>query len=106
MALVLRKIYKNTEWLYQVCEVAETGEPVIEVVIPGLGWYSLYFRLTPEQADLVNTDKDALTRLARSLSADKGRRRFRAQLIDLADYGGEVEFLPDTGQGDRIGKLS
>ena len=93
MPLRLRPIFKNTDWLYQVCADADSDRTVLETVVTGVGWYSLYFTLTHDQVALADSDVDAFTELVRGMTVDKGKRKYADQLIDLSVYDGEVEYL-------------
>ena len=59
----------------------ETGQHLIEVVITWIAWYSIYFRLTPDEVAAFELDKSALTPLSLELAADKGTDIFSDRLV-------------------------
>jgi hypothetical protein len=75
------RIFTNAEHYYSVGIDQETGEHLIEVVITWVAWYSIYFRLMPEEVQAFRVDPNALTGLSYELAADRGNNRFRDRLV-------------------------
>lgn len=75
------EIYCSSDNYYSVGIDADTGEPLIQVVITWVAWYSVYFRLTPEEFAAFQCDHEALTPLSYELAKDKGFDKFRDRLV-------------------------
>jgi hypothetical protein len=76
-----KSIYKDSDNYYSVGIDEETGKYVIEIVITWIAWYSIYFSLTDEEVEMFKKNESALTGLANEMAHDKGRSKFREQLI-------------------------
>lgn len=75
------RIHVNHDHYYSVGIDRESGDYLIEVLITWVAWYSIYFRLTPEEVRLFEADADSLTSLSYELAKDKGFDRFRDRLV-------------------------
>ena len=76
-----RETFKNVQLMYAVGIDEETGENVIVVTVPSIGWSDFYFRLTNEEASSWKHDSHALDDLAERLAIDKGNRMYADRLI-------------------------
>jgi hypothetical protein len=75
-----KELYKNERY-YSVGIDTETGEPVIEVTMTGIGWSDSYFRLTPEEFKSFQQDAGALDDLAERMAYDKGNQFYADRLL-------------------------
>jgi hypothetical protein len=76
-----RRLYVNTEHHFSVGHDEETGYDVIEIVITWVAWYSIYFRLMPQEMAAFELNPDSLVPLSYDLAKDKGFGVHRERLV-------------------------
>lgn len=59
----------------------DSNDYVMEVMITGIAWYSIYFRLSDDEIDQFNRDNNALIDLSQRFAVDKGKKFYKDRLI-------------------------
>jgi hypothetical protein len=75
------RIYIDRDNYYSIGIDRDSGQHLMEVVVTGVAWHYLYFRLTPEELAAFERDNQALTPLSYELAADKGSGKFADRLV-------------------------
>ena len=76
-----RSTYDDSERYYSVGIDEETGQGVLEVVLTGVVWTSLFFRLSDNELNSFQQDRHSLDDLAERLAHDKGVHVYSDRLI-------------------------
>lgn len=74
-------LHVDRDHYYSVGIDKESGEYLMEVVITWIAWYSIYFRLLPEEVEAFKQDSDALRELSYELAKDRGNEKFKDRVV-------------------------
>ncbi|WP_242107349.1 hypothetical protein [Luteimonas aquatica] len=85
----LAEVFVDRDALYAVLRDEQAGVAVLEITVPWVAWYGVYFWLTAEELALLREDKPAFDRLVRSYAQDKGERLHTDRLLLHQGPGGE-----------------
>jgi hypothetical protein len=85
----LVRVLVDREIGYAVMRDASAGVAVLEVPIPWIFQYCVYFWLSADDLRLLGQDRPAFDQLVRDFAMDKGERCFRHRLLLNQGPGGD-----------------
>jgi hypothetical protein len=77
----LVSVFVDRDNYYSILRDQQAGVAVLEVVIPWIAYYSVYFWLSADELHLLESDKPAFDQLAHGFAMDKGERLYGYRLL-------------------------
>lgn len=85
----LVSVFIDRDNYYSILRDRRAGVAVLEVAIPWIAYYSVYFWLSADELQLFENDKPSFDNLAHAFTMDKGERLYRDRLLLNQGPGGE-----------------
>lgn len=85
----LVSVFVDRDNYYSILRDRQAGIAVLEVVIPWIAYYSVYFWLSADELQLFENDKPSFDKLSHAFAMDKGESLYGNRLLLNQGPGGE-----------------
>lgn len=85
----LVSVFVDRDRYYSILRDRRAGVAVLEVVIPWIAYYGIYFWLSADELRLFENDKPSFDKLAHAFATDKGEHLYGDRLLLDQGPGGE-----------------